>query len=190
MEMLNYLLGGEKAKVLKELLTHSEDAYHLRGLASHAGVDAGNLQKMLPQLVAHNFVVRIEDKRGVAYQINKNSPLFQPLKAIFSAADKLRDDLESVSTEVAGAELVLLFGSVAKGTDRPDSDIDILVVGELSSILTQAAFSDVAAKHNRDVNVLTISPSELRADLASGSKFWTDVWAHSIVLKGDRNAYM
>ena len=190
MEMLVYLLGSAlKAKVLRELLAHPDEAYHIRGLAARANVDSGNLTKLLTQLVAHKFVLRLEDKRGVAYQINQRSPLYQPLRTVFMAANQLREDLRTTADNMEGAELVLLFGSVAKGTDTPKSDVDILVVGDLSSILAQAAFSDVAVKHNRDVNVMTVSASELRSDLQSGSQFWADIWSHSITLKGNKNAY-
>lgn len=189
MEMLNYLLGGElKAKILKELVTHPTDAYNLESLAHAACVKSESLTGLLTELIAYKFVTKIEDKRGVAYQINEKSPFLEPLRQVFSAANQLADDLKAVSAAMTEADLVLLFGSVAKGTDTPKSDVDILVVGEMSAILAQAAFSDVSKKHNRDINVLTVTPSELRSDLSSGSKFWTEIWSHSVTLKGTKNA--
>ena len=43
------------------------------------------------------------------------------------------DDLVRAIREVADPELVILFGSQARGDARPDSDVDLLIVQERSA---------------------------------------------------------
>lgn len=192
MNALITLFGSEaKVKVLDELLTHCDDAYHLRGLAKAAGVDSSNLKSLLNRLIDSQLVLLLDDKRGIAYRINKASPMFNALKQLFTSATQFRKDLEATAASLNFAELVLLFGSVAKGTDTATSDVDVLVVArDISSIEAQMAFADLRSKHNRDINVVTISPENIRTHLSSGFVFWTEIWDYSITLKGDKNAYI
>lgn len=187
MDTLSYLFGSEiKAKLLRTLLTHPTEAYHLRGLASAAQVESGNALKSLRGLVEARLVQLVPDSRGVRYQADTRSPLFEPLRQIFLVSGDLISDLKEVAQQLP-ADQVLVFGSVAKGTDRPDSDIDVLVVGDLSSIEAQAAFKPVGRKHRRDVSVMVVSREILSKQVAENSPFWRDILDNKIVmLKGNQ----
>jgi predicted nucleotidyltransferase len=182
---LAYLFGSHaKARLLQVLFSNPHDAYHLRGLATAAGVESGNAVKMLRGLVAAQLVKQVADARGTRYQADDRSPLFAALRQLFLAADALLQDLRSVAGNLQ-AEEVHVFGSMARGTAAADSDIDILVVGDLSTIEAQAAFKPVARKHKREVSVLVVDPDTLRKQAAEGTPFWQDVLAHPVItLKG------
>ena len=183
---LTYLFGGEgKTRLLQTLFARPEEVFHLRGLATAAGVDSGNASKALKGLVQAHLVKVVPDSRGVRYQADDRSPLFEPLRQLFLAASELLRDLKEVAEKLP-AEQVLIFGSVAQGTDRPESDIDILVVGDLSAIEAQAAFNSVGRKHRRHVDVLVASRVTISKQLEDGSLFWRDILGHrSILLKGE-----
>jgi predicted nucleotidyltransferase len=180
-----YLFGGElKAKILQTLLLNPQQAFHLRGLAAAAGIESGNALKALRGLTGAHFVKTVQDPRGVRYQAEDRSPLFEPLRELFLRSGELIADLKEVATQLP-VEQVLIFGSVAKGTDTPDSDIDVLVVGDISSIEAQAAFKPASRKHGRDVSVMTIDHETLAGQ--EMSEFWLDVLANKVImLKGEK----
>ncbi|TFZ02336.1 nucleotidyltransferase domain-containing protein [Ramlibacter henchirensis] len=183
---LAYLFGSRtKARLLRALFSTPHEAFHLRGLASLAGVDAGNAVKVLRGLVAVGLVKQVADARGTRYQADEGSPLHAALRQLFLAADALLHDLREVA-QALPAEQVHVFGSMARGTAGPDSDVDMLVVGDLSTIEAQAAFKRVARKHKREVSVLVVDRDTLRKQVAEGTAFWRDVLAHPVItLKGD-----
>jgi predicted nucleotidyltransferase len=180
-----YLFGGElKARILQTLLLNHDQAYHLRGLAAAAGVESGNALKALRSLTGAHFVKTVQDSRGVRYQAEDRSPLFEPLRELFLRSGELIADLKEVATQLP-VEQVLIFGSVAKGTDTPDSDIDVLVVGDISSIEAQAAFKPTSRKHGRAVSVMAIDHETLAGQ--EMSEFWHDVLANKVImLKGKK----
>jgi len=184
---LSYLFGGRlKARLLQTLVLNPSVAYHLRGLAAAAGVESGNASKTLRALIAAQFVKAVPDARGMRYQANQASAVFEPLHELFLRAGQFMADLKSVAEQLP-ADQVLVFGSVAKGTERPDSDVDVLVVGTLSGIEAQAAFKPVGRKHRRQINAVTITHESLTAKLADGADFWCDVMQGPvIVLKGEK----
>jgi len=73
--------------------------------------------------------------------------------------EKLRQEREAIITIASHhhAENVRLFGSVARGEDRPDSDIDFLVDFQPGSTLFDhvALIEELATKLNRKVDVVS-----------------------------------
>ncbi|MBC7378350.1 MAG: nucleotidyltransferase domain-containing protein [Burkholderiaceae bacterium] len=185
-DSLSLLFGSEvRAKLLRTLFSQPDQAYHLRGLAAAAGVDSGNASKTLKALARTHLVRLITDSRGTLYQAEDQSPWFRPLRELFLVSGELLNDLKDVATKLP-ADQVLVFGSVAKGVDGPGSDVDILVIGKLSSVEAQAAFNRIGRKHRRPVNVMVVDRRKLSKQVAEGSAFWRDILAGKIImLKGE-----
>lgn len=186
-DSLTYLFGGAlKTRLLQALVMHPETAYHLRGLATAAGVDSGNAVKALRGLIDAHFVKVVPDIRGLRYQIDERSPLIEPLRQMFLLSSELMTDLKSTA-DTLPADHVLVFGSLARGSDKPESDIDILVVGDISTIEAQSAFKPVSRKHRREINVMAVDAATLERQLSEGSEFWRDVMDNkTILLKGKK----
>ena len=182
---LSALFGGEiKPKLLQALFFGPHKSYHLRGLANAVGSNAGNVSRALPALIEAGLVRVIHDARGAQYQTNESSPFYEPLRLLLLADSELLTDLKAVAEQLP-VEDAFVFGSVARGTDGPDSDVDVLVVGEVSTVAAMSAFRPVARKHRREVNVMAVNRQELELRTAQGSEFWKDLWQNRrISLKG------
>lgn len=186
---LSALFGGEiKPRLLQALFFGPHKAYHLRGLANAVGANAGNVSRALPALLETRLVKVVYDARGAQYQADESSPLYQPLRQLLLADSELVNDLKAVAGELP-IESAFVFGSVARGTDGHDSDVDVLVVGDVSTVKAMAAFRPVARKHGREINVMAVSRQEMAQRTAQGAEFWRDVWQNRrIVLKGSADA--
>ncbi|HSM12786.1 MAG TPA: nucleotidyltransferase domain-containing protein, partial [Thermoanaerobaculia bacterium] len=96
------------------------------------------------------------------YRANADSPVFAELRGLVlktvGLVEPLRAALEPLSKEIRAA---FVFGSVAQGSDRAGSDVDLLVLGERISHgdLYEALHGaeDVLA---RSVNPTVVTPSE------------------------------
>lgn len=90
------------------------------------------------------------------------------LKAI---ADRLRDRY--------GAERVLVYGSVARGTSTAHSDIDLLVVAPTTERFYERMGSALAAvrdiSHGIPLAPIVLTPEELSARLARGDQFIQEI---------------
>jgi len=169
------IFGGKtKARILDVLLSHPSESYHLRGLALAAGTDSGNTSKLLKLLVEGGLVLAAPDRHSTRYSINSRSPLVPPLRQLVACAGALMADLRSVAAGIDAA-YIGVYGSVAAGTDDADSDIDVLVVGDLSVVAAQAAFKAIGRKHRKTVNAVAVTAAELAKKLRSGAAFWTSI---------------
>jgi predicted nucleotidyltransferase len=97
------------------------------------------------------------------------------LKAI---ADRLRDRY--------GAERVLVYGSVARGTPTEHSDIDLLVVAPTTERFYERMGSALAAV--RDISLglplapIVLTPEELSTRLARGDQFIQEIMETGVEL--------
>lgn len=169
------LFGGKtKTLILGVLLSNPGESYHLRGLAQAAGTDSGNTSKLLRLLVAGGLVLAAQDRHSTRYSINTSSPLVAPLRQLVACAGSLMVDLRAVADGIEAA-YIGVFGSVAAGTDDSHSDVDVLIVGNMSTVAAQAAFKAVGRKHRKSVNAVAVTASGFAHQLEAGGAFWSSI---------------
>ena len=108
----------------------------------------------------------------VLYTFNRDCPIYEDLVAIIrktvGIADVLRSALEPYGDSV---EMAYIFGSVAEGRERLDSDVDLMMVGnvtrrQISSTIRQA--EDVI---RREINPTFYRPEEYEMALEDENSF-------------------
>jgi len=67
--------------------------------------------------------------------------------------------------------LACVFGSVARGEERPGSDVDLLVVGSVSLAALAPRLRDAETTIGRAINPITITADELAERVRRGDHF-------------------
>ncbi|HEY6879668.1 MAG TPA: nucleotidyltransferase domain-containing protein [Polyangiales bacterium] len=70
------------------------------------------------------------------------------------SVDEVRGAARTVFARHPGVRVALLFGSLARGAARPDSDIDVAVVGTGADLSTCA--SELSVQLGREVDVVSL----------------------------------
>ncbi|MGH7321608.1 MAG: nucleotidyltransferase domain-containing protein [Candidatus Rokuibacteriota bacterium] len=170
------LFGRTRRRVLGWLLGHADEAFYLRQLVRHAGVGQGAVQRELDRLTRAGLLRRTVQGRQVYFQANRASPIFPELHALFLKTAGMVDVLREALAPVAARVLVaFVFGSAARGALRADSDLDVLLVGEVPFESVASALAEAQARLGRDVNPTVYPPDEFRAKLRAGHHFLTTV---------------
>jgi len=177
--MMTELFGGaSRYKVLKKLYEQPGERHHLRALAAMTGVSSGTLHTTLRRLERAGLVRRVEHKPLVFYQAPVDDPRLAPLVELFRNESSLVEDIRSALKPFAGKiRYAGVFGSYARGEDRADSDVDVLVVGPENGIKVQAALAPVARKHRRAVNAAVFSERVFIKMARDADRFFEDVGA-------------
>jgi predicted nucleotidyltransferase len=166
------LLGQTRSAVLGALLLRPEESLHVRELARLTGASAGSLHRELRMLADLGLLVRQEVGRQVHYRANKQSPVFGELVGLLrkttGLADVLRDALAPLGKKVS---LAFVYGSMAAGTEREGSDVDLMVLGSANFADLARALADAQATLRRDVNPTVMTPREFARKLADGDGF-------------------
>ena len=172
------LFGKTRRAVLALTYGHPEDSFHLRRIARFAGTGQGVLQRELQQLTAAGILTRTVSGRQVYYQANRASPIFEELRAVITKtaglADVLREALVTLGERVLVA---FVFGSFARGTQRPGSDVDVLVVGDVAFGEVTDALAPAEERLGRELNPTVFPRRELAHKIQARQHFVTRVLA-------------
>ncbi len=98
-----------------------------------AGLGPGTVQRELEFLARAGVVRRTVRGRQVYLQANPESPIFGELRGLVVKTAGVADALRAVLAPLAGRiRVAFVYGSVAQGTERRASDLDIVVLGDVS----------------------------------------------------------
>lgn len=184
------LFTTTQQRVLSLLFGQPSRNFYASELIKLTGSGSGAVQRELKRLVSSGLVsvTRIGNQKH--YQANADSPVFKELRGLVlksvAMVEPIRDALEPLSERIV---LALVYGSVAKGTDRAASDIDLLVVADQLTLEDMyAALAPVEARLERRISPVLYTSREFTDRLAAGNAFLTRVLAgEHMVLIGNGN---
>jgi predicted nucleotidyltransferase len=175
--VLDRLFGSRlRAKVLGWALSHPDERFFVRQLESLLGEDSTNLSRELARLSDSGILIRESEGRQRYYRANRRCPIFPDLQQLVlktsGAADVLRAALKPLEARIRAA---FVFGSVAKGEPRADSDIDLLVIGDVTLRELVSALGQAQRRLGREVNPTIYTPGEFAEKAAKGQPFVRNV---------------
>lgn len=124
---INVFSSTAHQKVLGFLCRHPTSRFYDRELAREIkDVSLASVNNVLRDLAKMKFVGRKREGKQVYNTLNYGHPLVRRFKVFINILD-LFSFLESLKDLV---DKIILYGSVVDGTNKEDSDIDILVVSD------------------------------------------------------------
>ena len=161
-----------RVEILKLLLLDSADRRYLREVASLTHQPLQAVQRELARLEAAGLLTAIIEGNRKYYQANRESPVFPEMKALLVKTVGLGDTFRQHLQERRGSiQLAFIFGSYARGSEGSTSDIDLMVVGEISGRELARLLAPVRKTLGREVNSVSMTPEELRAKARQGTSF-------------------
>lgn len=141
------LLGKTRAAILRELFLNPGRRLSFNELVRRTRSGAGAVSRELKTLVEAGLVIENREGNQRFLTAATSSPIYSELKSLISktsgAPQVLREALNGIEEQIAVA---FVFGSVALGKERADSDLDLFVIGSAGySVVTEC----VRAAENR-----------------------------------------
>jgi len=161
---LQTLLGSRlRAKVLGWLFSHPDERYYVRQLTALVDEDSTNVSRELARLEKTGILISTTEGKQKYYQVNRESPLYNDLHGMIlktvGVADVLRSALSPLKERIRAA---FVFGSIATGNEGKRSDIDLMVIGDVSFDEVSSSISEAEKNLRREINPVAYSPGELR----------------------------
>ena len=177
--------SGSHIRLLRALFAlPSELGRSGRDLARRAGVSHPRANQVLADLADQGLVSLQRLSRSDLYRVNPHHALAAPIGQLFELESKLKFGLLSlIAAELKARRLPVkearMFGSAARGTMAPTSDVDLALVTSHDSVAAVEAAAQGIAEAARErfgarLNVLVGSPSleKLTKSRHSGTSVW------------------
>lgn len=173
---LDALLPKTRQGILAATFVQPEKSWYVSELARRLGVPSSSLQRELHDLTAAGILKSHRQGRMVYYQANAQSPLFPDLRGLLlktvGLVDILADALRPLIPKIIFA---FVYGSIASGQERNNSDIDLMVIGDISPVELAVPLRHARELLGREINPTVYSQAEFSKKRKAKDHFLTQV---------------
>ncbi len=184
------LASAGHVRVLRALLSHG-GAQSAAQLASDCSMTARGVRNTLDALIAQGAVEVLGSASVRLFAPALDQPLVSALAQLFEAERQhwrqLQDQLHNGLAAEKHIRSAWLYGSVARATDEPHSDMDIALVLDEDSLdasrQVRDAVQELGERLGVPISPVVLTPSEL-ARLSPSDPWWSELSRDAKVLKG------
>ena len=166
------LFPKARLAVLAELTGAGSTGLHLREIARRASLNSKTVMRELHSLRDAGILRSNNVGRQVIYRLNPGCPIYEELRAIIrktvGLADVLEDALAPLSDRI---DLAYVYGSHASGEESARSDVDLMIVGEVSLREVSPSLRGAREILKRQINPTLYRKEEYEAALAEENSF-------------------
>lgn len=159
-----------QVRLLALLLLQPERAWTMQELASTLGAPQSSVHRELGRAEAAGMIRRDATARPHQFRAATDEPLHEPLATLLRRSVGVERELETAlqRPDVLGA---VIYGSWADGTRRPNSDVDVLVVGNADLRELRRVVRPIGKTAGRTIDLTILTADELKRLLADRSSF-------------------
>jgi predicted nucleotidyltransferase len=185
----DYLFNKTARSLMALLYGRPDEEFYINQLMKATGSGSGAIQRELKRMTEAGLIIREKKGNQVYYQANSKSPIFNELKSVvrktFGVADVIREALVPFAKDIKAA---FIFGSIAKSTDDRKSDIDVMIIGDITFDDAVSSVMKAQSVLSREINPIVYPVAEFRKRVVEKHDFITDVMqGEKIFLVGDED---
>jgi len=160
MNLLEELLSSRtRAAIFGLLFGPTEETLHIREIERRSGLAVGSVRQEALKLVRLGLILRRKSGNRTYYESNRKHPIFTEIRRIVLKTCGLADALREALGD-QGICCAFVFGSIAAGTEQAESDVDIMVIGNIGLREVSKRLVGVGERIGRDINPHAMSPKE------------------------------
>lgn len=121
-----------RVEILGAFFSHPDKSLYIREIERITGADYRNVSRELRNLEEMGFLESRKEANVKYYSLNTDFILYPELKSIFLKTRGIVAVLSHALATVHGIEYAFIYGSVAAGDETARSDVDLMIVGDIS----------------------------------------------------------
>ncbi len=174
MRLEELFLSKARAEIFRQLFGLKERELHLRALERGSGLSAPTIRQELLKLRKLDLLKVRKDSNRHYYRANAEHPLYREIKNLVLKTSGLVEILKK-ALDRKEVKIAFVFGSMATNGDKAGSDIDLLVIGDVSLRKIVGWLSGVPEQAGREINPHAMTIEEFRKRRKEAEHFLTGV---------------
>lgn len=175
MSTLAELLSSRaRAEIFRLLFGVGSAEFHVREIGRRSGLNEATVRQELRRLTRLGLVeVRRAGNRAY-YQASRAHPLYPDIRSLVLKTAGLVEGLrESLAGQ--GIRFAFVFGSIAKGKEGADSDVDLFVIGPVTLRQLSGLLMEPSRQLGREINPHVMTVEEFVRRKRAADHFLTTV---------------
>lgn len=157
-------------RLLALLLLQPDRSWTLQQLAATLAAPQSSVHRELHRAEAAGLVNRDAAARPHRFSGATDDPLAEPLVTLLQRSVGVEEQLRA-ALDRPDVSAAVIHGSWASGRRRPDSDIDVLVVGDAALLDLRRVVRPIGKTAGRTIDLTVMTAAEFRELLAHRSSF-------------------
>jgi uncharacterized protein len=174
--ILEVLFPEIRSKILATLLLQPEKRWFLTELAQYLRTQPSSLQREVEALSRAGLLEQTKDGRRVYFKADTNSPVFSDLKGLLEKTAGmipiLREEVDAFGDRI---KLAFVYGSTARSEESSESDVDLMIVGNVGLSDLVPSLRRAEQRFGRPVNPTVYSSKEFLTKARNQDHFLTAV---------------
>lgn len=165
------LFSNTVQAILGYFITNPNQPVYLRELAAIMNADPGNLSRQIQPLVKMGLLQTNIKGRLKFFSLNTAHPLYSEISAIISKTSGIPEMLRNTLKSIRGIKTAFIYGSYANKTLDGQSDVDVMIIGEVSSMSLASLLQPIEKKIGREIHFRVMGESEYAQRIKKNDAF-------------------
>jgi len=175
MTLLSSILSSKvRSEIFRLLFGLYEKELHVREIERQTGLSIGTVRQELQKLVTMELVIARREGNRLYYSANKVHPLYPDIRKLVLKTSGLVEVLKR-ALDKESIKVAFVFGSIAQNEEGARSDIDLMVIGEVSLRIISNWLAGLSEEIGREINPHVMSAAEFKKRKQSGEHFLSSV---------------
>lgn len=177
-QLANALFTTTQQKVLGLLYAQPDKSFYTKEILRLTGMGVATIKRELDRMLAAGILSMTRIGNQHHYQANSDCPIYSELIGIVKKTFGITDVLSlALSPLMDHMDWAFVFGSVANGKETSASDIDLMIIGDVSFTDVVSVLYSVQEKLGREINPKIYRKEEWIQMRKSNDAFIKDVLA-------------
>lgn len=176
MNILAEILSSRiRAEIFHLLFGTVTQELHMREIERRSGYVIGTIQAELKKLLRLELVEKRRDGNRLYYRANKNHPIYFDIHNLVLKTTGLVGILKKALLQDSKIKIAFVFGSIASGEETAESDVDLMVIGQIGLRKLSGMLAGVSGQINREINPYVLNQKEFIKRKGDREHFITQV---------------
>jgi len=132
----------------------------MREIERRSGFSTGTVQGELKKLHRLDLISKNRDGNRLYYQANRTHPLYPEIRSMVLKTIGLVDRMQDALQQSSEIETAFVFGSIARHDEKAQSDVDLMVIGNLGLKKLVSLLSGLSEEIGREINPHVLTTKE------------------------------
>jgi DNA-binding transcriptional ArsR family regulator len=176
------IVSPTRQAILTTLFLRPDKAWYLSELASSLGTGPSSLQREIDALVKVGILEKRIDGRRSYIKANEESPIFPELRGLVEKTSGIVPMLREAITGTKGLKVGFIYGSLARGEESAGSDVDLMLLGNVSTMDISPRLRSVEKAVGRQINPTVFSLDEFAKNFRQKNHFLRTVMRNKKIM--------
>jgi predicted nucleotidyltransferase len=180
------LISPTRQGILAATFLRPQKSWYLSELAAHLGTRSSSLQRDVNSLVRGGILEKHVDGRRSYIKANENSPVFPEIRGLIEKTSGIVPMLQEAVRKLGKkVRWGFIYGSLARGEEGSASDVDLMLIGNASTMELAPTLRRLEKIVGRQINPTIFTEDDFVKNLTKKNHFLlTVIRGKKIILKG------